>query len=118
MPNIKPGDRVRISSREATLRDARTGLFYTHYRGLVGSVSKVFPGNEVAVEVDLETLPEDVWTRHMTVRDQMRQRWLDGLPEEQRRRMTPDQKEFNLRYVVLVSAEDLERRRTTRRSNV
>jgi hypothetical protein len=114
MANLKAGDRVKISNRETTVHDAKTGLFYGHFRGLVGAVQKVFKTGEVAVEVELEALPEDIWKRHMQVRDQMRKRWLDGLADDVRRKLTPEQKTFELRYVVLVAAQDLEKRRAER----
>ena len=76
-------------------------------------MQKVY-GNEVAVEVELNALPEDIWKRHMQTRDQMRERWLEGLADDARRKLTPAQKQFDLRYVVLVSVQDLEKRRTAR----
>ncbi len=111
MARIQAGDRVQIIDREATPQDLKSGLYFPHYGGLHGQVQKVYGQNEVAVEVDLETLPEAVWKRHMDARDQMRRRWLDGLPEEQRRKLTPEQKEFRLRYVVLVAQSDLRKPR-------
>ena len=111
MATFKAGDRVTISDRPATAADQKSGLFYGHYRGLSGKVQKAYLGEEVAVEVDLERLPEEIWKRHMTTCDQMRQRWLEGLAEEQRRRLSPEQNNFELRYVVLVSAKDLARQR-------
>jgi hypothetical protein len=114
MANLKAGDRVKISNRDATPQDAKSGLFYGHFRGLVGAVQKVFKTGEVAVEVELEALPEEIGKRHMQVRDQMRKRWLDGLADDVRRKLTPEQKTFELRYVVLVAAQDLEKRRAER----
>ena len=111
MVNVKAGDCVRIQNRNATAQDLKSGLFYDYYRGLTGSVQRVFQAGEVAVEIDPESLPEDIWKRHMATRDQMRERWLEGLPEDQRRKLTPEQKQFDLRYVLLVSAADLEKRR-------
>ncbi len=114
MANLKAGDAVRIADREATAQDAKTGLFYGHYRGLPGTVQKVYKGDEVAVELELDSLPEDVWKRHMHVRDQMREKWLASLADDVRRKLTPEQKQFDLRYTVLVSPKDLERRRVTK----
>ena len=114
MANLRTGDRVRIADRPANPQDLKSGLFFNHYRGLPGSVQKVYKDLQVAVEVELDALPEDVWKRHMATRDQMRQRWLDGLADDVRRKLTPEQKEFQLRYVVLVAAGDLEKRRAER----
>ena len=118
MANLRTGDRVRISSRQATPQDLKTGLFFNHFRGLPGAVQKVYKDQQVAVEIELDALPEDVWKRHMATRDQMRQRWLDGLADDVRRKLTPEQKEFQLRYVVLVAAGDLEKRRAERARRV
>jgi ribosomal protein L21E len=114
MANLKTGDRVKISSREATPQDQKSGMFYNYYRGLVGAVQKVYKSGEVAVEVELDALPEDIWKRHMRTRDEMRERWLNGLPDDQRRKLTPEQKTFDLRYVVLVGAGDVEKRKAER----
>ena len=110
---FRTGDRVRISDRYATPQDQKTGLFYPHYRGLVGSIQKVYAG-DAAVEIELDALPEDIWKRHMQTRDQMRERWMEGLAPEARRKLTPEQKQFDLRYVVLVALPDLEKRRAER----
>ncbi|SRR5579862_7751832 len=118
MATIKTGDLVRISDRPATPQDLKSGLFFNHYRGLVGSVRKVYNAQEVAVEIELDGLPEDIWKRHMQTRDQMRERWLAGLPDDARRKLTAEQKEFILRYVVLVGLNDLEKRRAPRTRQV
>lgn len=111
MPTWKVGDRVRIKDRPATAEDARTGLYYPHYAGLPGEVRHVYADGEVAVEVDLEALPAEVRQRHQNIRDQMKTRWLEGLSEEGRSKLTEREKDFSLRYMVLVSAKDLERDR-------
>lgn len=112
-PTLRAGDRVRIVDRPATPQDAKSGLYFGHYRGMIGRIQKVY-GTEVAVEVELDALPEDIWKRHMQVRDQMRERWLEGMSPDARRKLTPEQKQFDLRYVVLVGAQDLEKRRAER----
>lgn len=112
---FRNGDRVRIADRPATAQDLKSGMFFNHYRGLVGAVQKSY-GAEVAVEIELDALPGDIWKRHMQTRDQMRERWLQGLADDVRRKLTPEQKQFDLRYVVLVSVNDLEKRRAPRQS--
>jgi len=111
---FRAGDRVRIRTREATPQDLKSSLFFNHFRGLVGEVQKVYGDGQVAVEIELEALPEEIWKRHMQTRDQMRERWLEGLSDEVRRKLTPEQKHFDLRYVILVASADLERRRADR----
>ena len=111
---VKVGDVVKVAVRPVTPDDAKTGLFYGYYCGLNGTVQKVYGGGEVAVSVDPESLPEDIWLRHMSVRDRMRDAWLGGLSDEARRKLAPDQKRFDLRYTILVSQADLERARRSR----
>ena len=114
MAALKAGDRVKIADRPATPQDLKSGLFFNHYRGLVGVVRKAYKTSEVAVEIEVECLAEDVWKRHMQTRDQMRLRWLEGLTDEARRKLKPEQKSFDLRYVILVSGADLARQKSPR----
>lgn len=111
---FKTGDRIRIIDREATPQDVKASVFFNHYRGLTGTIQKVYAGCEAAIEVDLETLPEEVWKWHMDTRDQMREQWLRSLSDDVRRKLTPDQKQFDLRYVALVRLQDLEKPRAPR----
>jgi ribosomal protein L21E len=114
MLRLKVGDRVRVADRQAQPQDRKSGMFYDFYRGLTGKVFKLFSSDEIALEVELEALPEEIWKRHMNARDQMRERWLHSLPEDIRRKLTPEQKSFDLRYVLLVRVSDLERVRARR----
>ena len=104
---FKEGDRVRIVDREATPEDAKSGMFHNHFRGLVGVIQKVYATNEVAIEVDQSTLAEPIAVRHIEMQEQMKNKWLDGLSDEARNRLTPNERNFNLRYTVLVSLNDL-----------
>lgn len=104
---FKEGDRVQVVDREATAEDAKSGLFYNHLRGLAGTVLKVYPTEEASVEIELESLPEAVAQRHLDVQEQMKTRWLDGLSEEGRNRLTEKERDFRLRYTVLVAVKDL-----------
>ena len=111
MASFKNGDRVRILDRPASANDIKSGLFFNHYRNLSGAVQKAYKSGEIAISVEPDCLPKDIWNRHTQVRDQMRRRWIEGLTDEGRRRLTPDQKTFDLRYVVLVAASDLQKQR-------
>src|SRR5438046_1082101 len=109
MPIFKEGDRVRIITREQTEGDEKSGLYYSHYAGLTGQIQKVYDKAEVSVEVDHESLTKELRKRHEDVRDQMKTKWLDGLSEEGRNKLTEREKDFMLRYVVLVGMDDLEK---------
>lgn len=109
MADPKEGDRVRIKTREQTEEDVKSQLYYPHYGGMTGEIQKVYSKNEVAVAVELESLDKELRKRHFDVRDQMKTKWLDGLSEEGRNKLTEREKDFNLRYVVLVAMSDLEK---------
>lgn len=103
------GDTVRVSDREPVTADTRSGLFYPHYRGLTGTLAKVYGDGTASVTVDLESLPEDARARHEAGVQKTRQKWLDGLSDEARNRLSAAEKKFQLRYTILVSTDDLTR---------
>ena len=104
---IKEGDRVQIVDRQATAEDARSNLFFNHFRGLTGTVQKVYASEELAVEIENDALPEAVASRHQDVQEAMKTKWLDGLSEEGRSRLTAQERDFRLRYTVLVAGKDV-----------
>ena len=110
MLSLKDGDRVRIAARSATSADLKSGLYYNYYANLSGAVFKIYGSGEttqIAVDVDLDCLPEDIAKRHLAVRDEMR----SNLTGEAKRLSAPGaEQEFRLRYVVLVAASDLSRK--------
>lgn len=108
MENLTQGARVRIKNRPVKAEDWKHGTYYAHYAGLPGSITHVYADDEVAVEIDQEALPTEIRKRLKAVRDQMKTKWLDGLSEEGRNRLTEREKDFRLRYVILVSAKDIE----------
>ena len=104
---FKEGERVEFVDREANADDVKSGLFYNFFRGLTGTVQKVYATDEVSVEVEQESLPEAVAHRHTDVQENMKSKWLDGLSEEARNRLTDKEKDFKLHYTLLVHAKDL-----------
>ncbi len=104
---LKEGDRVVIADRPATADDAKSGLYQGHFRGLIGVVQKVYSTNEAAVEIDQATLTDAIASRHVEMQEQMKNKWLDGLSDEARNRLTPKERDFKLRYTVLVATADL-----------
>jgi hypothetical protein len=109
MSKVKEGDRVRVITREQSEDDTKTNLYFNFYGGLTGTVAKIYNDNEVAIEIEPESLTKDVRKRHDDVRDQMKTKWLDGLSEEGRSKLTEREKDFNLRYRILVRMGDLEK---------
>ena len=105
---VKPGTKVRIVDRDPTSADAKSRLFYPHFRNLTGTVQRVFAdGEEVEVVVDLDSLPEDIRSRHLSAQDAMRKRIAESLSGEARERAGSEAERLNLRYSILVSPKDL-----------
>lgn len=103
----KEGDRVQIADRAATADDVKSGLFYDYFRGMTGTIQKIYATEEVAIELEQESMDEAVARRHADVQEQMKTRWMDNLSEEARNRLEPAEKDFRLRYSVLVTMKDL-----------
>ncbi len=108
MAVLTENSRVRIRRRETTDEDMKSQMYFSYYGGLSGSILKVYNPAEVSVEIDHESLTREVRHRHEDVRNQMKTKWLDGLSEEGKSRLTERERNFFLRYVVLVSMDDLE----------
>jgi hypothetical protein len=106
MSKFKEGDTVSVVARDANASDIKSGLYYGHYANLSGTILKVY-GEEASVLIDPETLPTDIRKRHEANQAAMRQKWLDGLSEEGRGKLTASEKAFRLNYAVLVSTSDL-----------
>jgi hypothetical protein len=115
MTRWKEGDRAQIVDRAATAADTKSQLFYNHYRNLTGTVLKLYGAGDTAqaaVDVDLETLPEEIAARHRETRDRMG----ESLPAAARRPAsgTPPGEPFRLRYVILVNVPDIKRHAAAR----
>src|SRR5579875_2524122 len=104
---LTEGDSVQIADRETTPADTKSGLFYPHYRGLLGTLGKVYADGTATVNVNPDSLTPEIKTRHEAGTQVMRQKWLDGLSDEARNRLSAGEKKFTLRYTVLVSLDDL-----------
>lgn len=105
---FKLGDSVRIVTREQTPADVKSGTFYPFYCGLCGTIDRIYD-EEVCVLVDLDSLPEDMLKRHHSIQDSMKKKWLDGLSNEARNRLSAEDKRFDLAYTLLVQSADLEK---------
>lgn len=108
MPAPVEGDRIRLVTREAVPADLKSGLYYNYFGGLTGVIRKVYSPDSVVVEIEQESLTTDIRRRHHDIRDQMKTKWLDGLSEEGRSRLTERERDFHLRYVILTAMKDLE----------
>ena len=101
------GERVQVVDREANAEDVKSGLFYNHFRGLTGTVQKIYATQEAVVDVEQESMTEAIVKRHIEVQEAMKAKWLDGLSEEAKSRLTESEKDFRLRYSLLVHVNDL-----------
>jgi len=107
MASLSAGDRVEIQAREVNADDEKSGLYYSYFGGLTGTVDTVYDDGSVCVDVDLESLSQEARDRHLAMQEGERKKWLDGLSGEARNRLTPEQKQLKLSYKILVSKKDV-----------
>ena len=107
MASFKVGDAVQIQTRDVTADDEKSGLYYSYFGGLTGTVDAVYDDGSVCINVDLEALSQDARERHLAMQESERKKWLDGLSGEARNRLTPEQKQLKLSYKILVGKADV-----------
>ena len=107
MAAAKAGDRVKIVTRDLTSDDAKTGLYYEYFGGLVGTVDRIYDDGSVCLDVDIDSLSEDTRKRHQAMQENERKRWLESLSDEARNRLTAEQKQLKISYKILVSNKDI-----------
>ncbi|MCS6919329.1 MAG: hypothetical protein NZM28_06130 [Fimbriimonadales bacterium] len=107
MPKFKEGDRVQVRAREAQGKEAQEGRYAPHLANATGAILKIYSPQEIAVDLELDSLPEAIRERHAEQQTRMHERWLNSLSEEARNRLTDDEKTFRLRYVALLAEDDL-----------
>jgi len=107
MADMKTGDRVRIKTREVTTTDLESGYYFRHYGGMEGEVARVF-ADDIAVRMERESLGPDVRKMHEHIEQRVKDKFLTGLSEEGRKRLSPEERSVNLNFVVLVHPADLE----------
>ena len=103
----KPGDRVQIVEREVNRDDRQAGTYFGHLAGLTGTVTNYFAADEVAVKIDAVAFSNVLAGTHKEAVKRMRAKFLDSLGEEQKRRLSKEDKQFDANHVVLVHSEDL-----------
>lgn len=108
MTALKAGSRVRVIERELSTEDAKSGLYYSYFGGLTGTVDRSYDDDSVCVDVEIESLTEEMRVRHLSVQEAERKRWLENLSDELRNRLSAEQKQLKMNYRILVSKKDLE----------
>jgi hypothetical protein len=104
---LTEGDPVRVVDREVLAADTKSQLYYSHYKGLTGTITKIYPDASAVVTVDTESLPTEIRSRHTDGSEKLRKKWLDGLSDEARNKLSASEKKFGLRYTLLVGVSDL-----------
>jgi hypothetical protein len=72
---ISVGEQVRVVNREAIPADQKSGLFYNHFRNLVGAVDRVYDDGTVCVIVDHSTLTRELMLRLKRAERLIKPRW-------------------------------------------
>ncbi len=108
MANIlKEGERIEILVRDQSPEDLKNRNYYTFWGGLTGVIYRIYADGKAAVQVDNDALPDVVIKRHIQAQERMKKRWVDSLSDEARNRLTPEEKQFKLKYMILVDLGDL-----------
>ncbi len=109
MAKLQEGDKVQIKARPITEQDRSVYKFYEHMHGLVGTVANVYSKEEIAVQIDIDSLtdiPKDV---HAVATQRMQDAFKEGSTENQRKLLDKDEMKFVPNYVLLVQEADLEK---------
>ncbi len=106
-PNLKTGDYVRILDADPGTPDPKNLVYYSFYKGLAGNVVKAYDDGTVAVSIDRSTLPEPIRLRHEQSEQAQGNRWLNSLSDEERNRLNDRERQFSLRYTLLVKDKQL-----------
>lgn len=109
MTKWKENDRVRVVTRPVTAEDRKKNRYYDHMAGQVGTVQAVFGPDEVAVRIDPESLSRVAADVHKEATKRMMERFLANTSEDQKGKLSPEEKDFKANYVLLVRSEDLEK---------
>lgn len=109
MATVKEGDRVRIVTRPTTAQDREAYKFFEHMHGLTGTVANVYGQEEIAVNIDIDSLtdiPKDV---HRVATQRMQDAFKENSTENQRKLLTTEEMKFVPNYVLLLRETDLEK---------
>jgi hypothetical protein len=109
MAKLKEGDRVRVVTRDLTAQDRKVNNFFPHMHGLTGVIANYYSESEIAIEVDLDTLPKVPLGVHTEATKRMRDRFIKETGEEARKSLAKEEVEFTPHYVLLLQASDLEK---------
>jgi ribosomal protein L21E len=103
---FKEGDRVRVQTPNFSAGDALSDV-YEHMQGLVGVVANVYNDDEIAIQVDLESLSAVQKDVHKVGTRRMHAKLDENLSQEGARLLTKEEIQFTPNYVILARAKDL-----------
>lgn len=103
----KAGDRVKIVEREVNREDRQSFLYFRHMAGLTGTVQNYYGEDEVAVKIDPDNFTDTISATHKEAVKRMRAKFLDSLGEEQKRRLSKEERRFDAHHILLIHADDL-----------
>ena len=109
MAKWKEGDLVRVISREVTDEDRKKNRYFEHMAGLKGTIENVYSDLEIAVRVEPESMSKITRDVHTTATQRMKDKFLESLPQEQKRNLSEAELDFKAQYVLLVQETDLEK---------
>ena len=109
MALFKEGDRVKVKTEGMSAEERAMHGIYDYMLHLRGTVENHYGVNEVAVKVDLDSLPPIARKVHTDASNRMRDKFVDSVGEEQRKMLTKEELEFTPNYVILVREADLEK---------
>ena len=107
MAKWKVGDRVQVVTRDVTDEDRKKSRYFEHMAGVIGEVQSVYSDSEVAIRVERSSMNKITADVHAKATERMKDKFLDGLPQEQRRNLTEEELDFKAQYVLLVQGEYL-----------
>lgn len=103
------GDRVKIASRAVNAEDRKTNRYFAHMANLIGTVQNVYENDEIAVRMDNDSLTKATADVHDRAEKRMREKFLGSLSEEGKKQLTSAELNFDVHYVLLVQADDLQK---------
>ncbi|HRK20895.1 MAG TPA: hypothetical protein PLX06_03770 [Fimbriimonadaceae bacterium] len=109
MAQFKEGDRVRVVRRSVTDEDRKSGLYFDHMAGIEGTIQNIYANAQIAVKAEISSLSKVTQEVHKESTKRMREKFLAGVSDEQRKYLTAEELNFDAHYMMLVLGSDLEK---------
>lgn len=77
--------------------------------GLTGTVTNVYGEAQIAIKTDIPSLTQVTSDLHTLSIKKMREKFLKGVSDEQRKQLTKEELEFDANFMILVRSEDIEK---------